>query len=571
MLLEVSGCTETTAVDANPPSHVCQCGSQEASVKQLRTLWSASVFASILTVLTGVSGAAAPAPEELILSKPSMNFGDVVAGSTTQVVESIWNPTGAPITIEAGSIDGSNFHTDTSFPLTIGSRQQVSLAIIFSPSVVGINSGSLVLSLDGTTPYVTVPLYGVAVGAGQLTATPSSINFPPGTGQRITETISNLGATAVVLQAATASGTGFALSGPPLPLLLQPNQTAAFTVYTTSSAGNATGNISVSGTVGSWTAGERGAYQHASTTSLRTSIEIPVTEAAAAAGQLTATPSTVSFGNTQMGATQTLPATLSNPGAGPVTITQATASGPGFSVSGLPLPMTLTPGESVTFSTSFAPTSSGTAQGSVLISSNASNSSMNVALSGSASSPGQLSLSPASLNFGTVTVGKNQQLTGTLTASGSSITVSSASVSSSEFVLSGIQLPITIPAGQSASFAVTFSPQSSGAVAANVSFGGTTASAVESVSGAGAAAPVQHSVALSWSGSGTGVTGYNVYRGTQTGGPYAKLNSAASAATTFGDGSVTSGQTYYYVTTALDSAGAESTYSNEVSAAIPSP
>jgi fibronectin type 3 domain-containing protein len=39
--------------------------------------------------------------------------------------------------------------------------------------------------------------------------------------------------------------------------------------------------------------------------------------------------------------------------------------------------------------------------------------------------------------------------------------------------------------------------------------------------------------------------------------------------TTFVDSSVSSGQTYYYVATELDSTGAESAYSSQVSATIP--
>jgi fibronectin type 3 domain-containing protein len=46
---------------------------------------------------------------------------------------------------------------------------------------------------------------------------------------------------------------------------------------------------------------------------------------------------------------------------------------------------------------------------------------------------------------------------------------------------------------------------------------------------------------------------------------------SANAATSFVDGSVQSGQTYYYVVTAVDTSGTESGYSNQVQAVIPSP
>jgi hypothetical protein len=539
-------------------------------VKEPRTPLSTLVFALILTLLSGVSHAASAA--HLALSTSTMNFGNVVMGSTTQVVEGIRNSTASAINIASASIDGASFQvSNTTFPLTIAPGQEIYLAVIFSPHTAGSVSGSLLISLDGTTPYVTVPLYGTGVIPGQMSANPASISFAAGsTSQRIAETVTNSGATTVVLQRAATTGSGFALTGPVLPLVLRPDQSATFTVYMPpSSTGSASGSINFSGLARWWTPGARGKYEAATTTASATSLVVSVSGTAAAVGKLTAAPSTVSFGNLQMGNTQNLPATLINSGAGPVTITQGTASGSGFGLSGLPLPTTLTPGESVTFVASFTPRSAGAAQGNILVVSNASNPAVNLALSGSANAPGQLALSPSSLNFGTVAIGKNQQLNATVTASGSSVTISSASVSNSEFSLGGMQLPVTIPAGQSASFTVTFAPQAAGATSASIDFGGTASTAVESVSGAGSAPVVQHSVALSWSPGGSTVTGYNIYRGTQTGGPYAKLNTTSSVANTYGDGGVNSGQTYFYVTTALDSAGAESTHSNEVQAIIP--
>ena len=65
--------------------------------------------------------------------------------------------------------------------------------------------------------------------------------------------------------------------------------------------------------------------------------------------------------------------------------------------------------------------------------------------------------------------------------------------------------------------------------------------------------------------------GYNVYRGTQSAGPYTKINSALDASTAYTDNSVQAGQTYYYVTTAVDANGAESSYSGAVQALVPTP
>jgi hypothetical protein len=84
-------------------------------------------------------------------------------------------------------------------------------------------------------------------------------------------------------------------------------------------------------------------------------------------------------------------------------------------------------------------------------------------------------------------------------------------------------------------------------------------------------APVQHTVTLTWTASTSSVSGYNAYRGTVSGGPYTKINTALEAATSYVDNTVQSGTTYFYVVTSVDSSGTESAFSNQVSAVVPTP
>jgi fibronectin type 3 domain-containing protein len=76
------------------------------------------------------------------------------------------------------------------------------------------------------------------------------------------------------------------------------------------------------------------------------------------------------------------------------------------------------------------------------------------------------------------------------------------------------------------------------------------------------ATPGNTVVGLSWTAS-SGATGYKVKRATTNGGPYTQVS--APTATSYTDASVTNGTTYYYVVSALDSAG-ESADSAQVSA-----
>jgi hypothetical protein len=162
-------------------------------------------------------------------------------------------------------------------------------------------------------------------------------------------------------------------------------------------------------------------------------------------------------------------------------------------------------------------------------------------------------------------------LNATLQASGSSVTIVSASSGGSQFELAGISLPVSVAPGESASFAVTFNPVATGTASTSLSFASDAANSptAQTLTGNGIAA-TSHSVVLNWIAStGSGVIGYNIYRGSTTGGPYLKINDALQAGTAYTDSSVSAGQTYYYVTTAFTSGGDESSYSNQVDVVIP--
>jgi hypothetical protein len=287
---------------------------------------------------------------------------------------------------------------------------------------------------------------------------------------------------------------------------------------------------------------------------------------------ITASSSNLAFGNIQLGNSLTQFETLTNTGDLTVTISQATVTGPGFGVRGLSLPVSLSKGQSVTFRVLCTPSASGSMTGAIAVVSNAATPTLAIALSGTGVPAGQLTSSASALNFGSVAVGTSKSVTATLTATGSSVTISSANSTSAEFSLTGLSLPTTIAAGQSVALTVTFKPQSTGTASGTISLASNTANTlvVETLTGSGTAAS-SHTVSLRWTPSTSAVVGYNVYRGSTPSGPYAKINPVLNASTNYVDGSVQGGTTYYYVSTAISASGAESKYSNQLQAAIPSP
>jgi Abnormal spindle-like microcephaly-assoc'd, ASPM-SPD-2-Hydin len=184
-------------------------------------------------------------------------------------------------------------------------------------------------------------------------------------------------------------------------------------------------------------------------------------------------------------------------------------------------------------------------------------------------STGALTVTPSTLNFGMVAINKTKTMTGTLTAHNSDVTVSSAQWNGEGYAVTGITFPVTIAAGQSVSFDVTFTPPATGDFAGSISFlsNASNSPSTEGLTGGG----VLHTVDLSWQPSTSQVAGYNLYRGTHSGGPYSRLNSSLLDGTNFTDGSVESGATYFYVTKSVDGNSRESSPSNEAKVEIPNP
>jgi Abnormal spindle-like microcephaly-assoc'd, ASPM-SPD-2-Hydin len=300
----------------------------------------------------------------------------------------------------------------------------------------------------------------------------------------------------------------------------------------------------------------------------------PAPKASMSSAALTVSANTIDFGNVAVGGKKTVSLVVSNPAesTSSPTVSQIGISGSGFTLSSMPaLPVTVAGGNSISVKVIFSPSASGSASGTLSVVSDAANSTISIPLSGDGSSSAQLSVSPATMAFGSVAVGSSTSKTGSLTANNSAVTVSTVDESGEGYALSGINFPFTLAAGNSVSFTVTFTPQSAGSSPGSLTFinngsGGASAT----LNGSGSTQSSLHTVSLSWNPSTSSVVGYNVYRGTVSGGPYTtKITSSPQNDTNFVDSSVQRSTTYFYVATAVDSESVESAYSNQTTAVIP--
>jgi hypothetical protein len=274
------------------------------------------------------------------------------------------------------------------------------------------------------------------------------------------------------------------------------------------------------------------------------------------------------FGKVEVGSSRSFSIQLTNTGTKYLHILTKSKQGSEFRYGYFPLPITLRPGKTIQVPIVFKPTAVGHVTGTLRLVSTALDKSLSIPVEGTGS-PG-LTVSPSKLDFGNVTVGQSATLSATLAASNGDVTISSDQVTSPEFSLHGLSLPVTILSGHSIQARIRFTPKQSGTAPAKAGYfsNAVVSPGVEQLTGTGVA-PSAHSASLTWQETDPSVVGYNIYRGKMHGGPYQQINTTLEASTNYTDYTVAAGYTYYYVTTAVDGAGHQSAYSNETNAVIP--
>lgn len=501
-----------------------------------------------LTIALSGTGAQAG----ISLTPSSVNFGSVAAGASATQAITLKNTGTASLVVSSESVTGAAFSVTSFTPQTLTSNSSMTFNAVFAPTSSGAVSGSISVTTNLSPSTTTISLSGTGTQAA-ISVTPPSVSFGSvidgASGSQVI-TLKDTGTANLVVSSESVTGTGFSVTGFAAQTL-SPNGSMTFTaVFAPTSAGTVSGSITVS-----------------------TSLSSPTTIALTGAGTqpaMSITPPSVTFGTVVDGNKNSQTITVKNTGTVNLVVSSQTVTGAGFSVTGF-TSQTITPNNTMSFDAVFGPTTTGAVTGSISLTTNASASPTAIGLTGTgATATFVLGASPTTLPFGSVNVGSNGSLPVTLTNNGnSSITISGISGATGGFSTSGVNAGTILTPNQSATLNVTFTPTGSGAASAtiNVASNSTTA---PSISASGTGIVAAHSASLSWAPSSTpDIVGYNVYRGTVSGGPYTKLTSSPITSPLDTDSTVSSGLTYYYVVTAVDSSNNESADSNQAVASIP--
>jgi hypothetical protein len=443
----------------------------------------------------------------------------------------------AAVTVPAAVVVPANA-TSVGFTATVSSVTTAQ-SVTLTASTGGV-SKTFALQLNAAVPQLTISPASLAFG-----------NVTVNTPTTLPVTLNSSGTAPVTINSAALTGTGFTMSGATLPVTLNPTQSVTLNVqFDPTAAGVVTGQLTIQ-----------------SNSSINGAAVIGLSGTGAA---VPGTLSSVSCSS----------ASMTGAGTDNCTVTLSSAAGSGgvsvglsSSSTAVTVPVAVVVPANATSAGFTATVSSVTTAQAVSLTASAIGASKTFALQLNAAIP-TLSISPASLGFGNVTVNTPTMLPVTLTSSGTApVTINSATLSGAGFKMSGATFPVTLNPSLAITLQVQFDPTATGAVTGQLviqSNSSTNGTVTIGLSGTGESA--SHQVTLIWdapSSSTDPVAGYHVYRSNGSGSAYTLLNSSVDTQTTYVDTNVQSGATYYYIVKSVDAAGVESTASNGATATIP--
>jgi len=526
-----------------------------------------------LAVLSASSTVALSAPHSqgvAGVSAISIGFGSVVVNTTSPAQHlAVENTGSASLFISRVALSGtyaSRFAQSNNCPSSLAVGASCTISLTFTPNTPGNSSATLIVWTAGLGSRKSVSLNGVGVTGGTPAAglSPGSLAFasqPVGkTSGAGTATLDNAGTAALSISSVTITGAnpGDFAQANNCGSSLSAGSSCTFNItFTPAASGSRTALLSVADN-------SAGSPQ---------TVSLSGTGTVASASL---SPTSLSFGNQSVNTTSgVLAATLTNGGTAALSLSSIVLTGAnaGAFAQTNTCGSSLAAGASCTVSVTFDPTATGSQSASVSFTDNASGSPQSLSLSGTGTSA-TVSLSPSSLSFANqpISVTSSTQIV-TLTNGGSTaLSISSLTITgtnAADFAEVANTCGSSVAAGANCSIGVAFTPSTSKSETASLAIADNATGSPQTVSLSGLGI---HNVVLLWTPSSTsGVVGYNVYRGTTSGGESSTpLNSTPVSGTTFTDESVTAGSTYYYVVTTVGSDDTQSPASAESSSTVPS-
>jgi Abnormal spindle-like microcephaly-assoc'd, ASPM-SPD-2-Hydin/Protein of unknown function (DUF1573) len=449
-------------------------------------LWSAVLAVLLWTSgCTGmVSGANRPQSAVQVVPR-ALDFGNVGLGKQVSHTATLVNTSKATVTLTKATLSSTEFSiSGLRLPLSLQSGQRSNFTVLYKGSRAGKAAGTLSFNGQPASADALVLTASASSSLRQLTVSPASHDFGSitvNTAANAAIILTNSGTAHITISNIAVSGNGFQVSPIKEPAgIAAGGQLVVNLTFSPKTSGTFSGAVTVTSD-----------DPNASTKT----VALAGTATTQAVGKLVATPTALSLNATRLGSTTSAVTILKNVGTANVTLSQISPGGAGFSTSGIAAPVLVVPGESLTLTVNYIPTSTTASSGNISLVS-VQGGITTVSLTGTVSQSA-LTLSPGSINFGNVVTSVANTQTVQIGNPGSaSVTVTAANILGAGFSTSGLALPLTLSGGKTASFNVQFNPKSAGPVTGSLALvsDATNPPSAIALSGAGVAAGLTLSV-----------------------------------------------------------------------------
>ena len=401
---------------------------------------------STFTLLSGLT---------TLTSGTTLDFGSVAANTVAAKAITLRNSsTTSPITVDSVTVSGTGFQLENkTIPFTINANSSDTITINFLPTDITSYSGSV--QINSSVGTNTLNLSGQGTGP-KIALSQGSIDFgsvKTGSSKSISITVTNIGSSNMTLSTISTLSSQFTRTYTgTLPATIAPNGVFTITVtFAPTVAGTLNSSFSIS------TDASNGTVQTINVQGTGTASVVNIS------------PNLIAFGATAPGTTNNMNMSVTNNGTADVQILRFNSPSAPFNIANPPTtPYTLTAGSTLNVVIDFTPETAGAFSSSIgiLFDSDVTTTFYTVTGLGqtSGSSVSDIEFQEAgaavtSVDFGNVLPGTSDVTTITLkNNTTNSITINTASMSGTGFTTSFGTAAVTLTAGGTYPFTVTFSP-----------------------------------------------------------------------------------------------------------------
>lgn len=329
------------------------------------------------------------AESRLVATPAALSFPDTMLGTASTLSCAISNPGNMPLTITGLSVDDPAYVASFPLPITLQPRQSLTSIVRFTPTAMRDHPARLTVVSNATeAPETIVNITGRGLRGAAIDVSPPIFNLTVNPGVTTTETftIANTGGSVLQWTVSPSLDLAGILWFPASSGTVPPGETRQVTMQVITTVSTPAGIYA-------------GTLDFSSNDAASPNPRIQLAVTVPPLPRMAVGPSSVDFGNVFNGGSSSLSVQLRNNGNAPLTVTGISSTSPAFDYADQSLPLTIGPGNLISFAVRFRPATLGSQTGQMRFTAASSTpSEVTLNLAGNSVSPPTIAIAPGQLS-----------------------------------------------------------------------------------------------------------------------------------------------------------------------------